>query len=213
MQELWIQITQFPVIVYTVLLAIVALYWAFAIIGLLDIELLDFDTDIDLGHDVELDSAESVNGIAGLMLTMGLTGVPVTLVISLLVLIGWVSSYFATKYLLNYLPFENFKILIGCGFIFVNFVVSIPIVARLIRPLRPLFRTQEAISNYSLIGQLCEVTTLEVNETFGQAKMETGSNSLLLKIRADTPNTIHKGSQVIVLDYKKLEDHYIVGSE
>lgn len=89
-------IGSFPTLLFTGFIVLVLVYWLGAMIGLLDIELLDFDlsgSDADLeletGNDVS-----SASALAGLMLRLGLQGVPVTIILSLIALFGWLISYY-----------------------------------------------------------------------------------------------------------------------
>ncbi|WP_163832377.1 OB-fold-containig protein [Spartinivicinus ruber] len=198
-------IISFPTAIYTTLIGIVICYWLFALVGMMDIDILDGDIDIDADGDIE-----GIGGISGLMVTLGLTGVPITIVISLLALWGWLITYFASLFLLQLLPFEWLKWIIGVVIIAISFGLSIILTAHCIRPIKPFFK-----SNYekiTLVGRECTVSTSKVTEKFGQAICDLGSTELILNIRHKEPNTIKKGDKVTILEHNKDENTYLVGN-
>ena len=96
MEAFFANIFSYPTVFFTVILLVLAVYWLFAILGMVDIDVLDLDMDVDADVDVDL---EGMTGLAGLLVTLGLTGVPVTVVMTLLALLAWLLSYFAVHLL------------------------------------------------------------------------------------------------------------------
>lgn len=206
-------ITTFPVAVFTFLLIIVLLYWLMAFIGVLDIDMFEADVDIEIDFETEVSinpDAEGLSGLAGFMLNWGLTGVPITIVISLLIVTSWLICYLATSLILVLIPIDTIRYAVGAALIFICFAVSIPITAWTIRPLKGLFVAHNAIRKDALIGQECEVTTGKVTEDFGQASLEDGEAGMILSIRASTDKQLKKGDKVILIEYNKEDDCYIV---
>ena len=93
-------ITGFPTVVFTVILGLVFLYWMLAIIGAVDIDVLDIDVDIET-------DASSVGGLTGLLSTLGLSGPPITVILSILVVFSWLFSYFSSSHLLTFFTGET----------------------------------------------------------------------------------------------------------
>ena len=83
MDNLTVNILAYPVLPYTMLLALVSLYWLTAALGLVDIEIFDLD-----GSDLDADG-DSLEGLTGLLARLGLNGVPITVVVTLIALYGW----------------------------------------------------------------------------------------------------------------------------
>jgi hypothetical protein len=195
--------SNYPTAIYTVLLGVVLFYWALAMIGLVDIEGLDldFDSDSDIG-------GEGLTGLAGFMLAMGLDGVPFSVVVSLLLLLAWLFTSLGSI-ALSVLPWL-LQVVLGTGLLIVSFAVSIPITARMVRPIKGLFVTHRAVSNAELVGRTCRITTLSVSETFGQAFLEDGGGGLNLRVRAATPNSLTKGSAAAIVEYRPETDTYEV---
>ncbi len=206
-------ITTFPVVVYTFLLIIVLLYWMMAFLGVVDIEMFDADVEIETDFETEVSinpDAEGLSGLAGFMLNWGLTGVPITVVLSLLIVTSWLICYLATSLIFNYIPIGIIRYALGAGLLFVCFAVSIPLTAWTIRPFKSLFIAHTAVKKDALIGKECEVTTGTVNEEFGQASLEDGEAGMILSIRAPAAKEIKKGDKVILIEYIEKDDCYNV---
>ena len=116
----------FPTVIFSVLLCVAIVYWLISLVGLGDIEA---DGDIDASGD-----------FSGLMVTLGLQGVPLPLVLTLLFLIAWLASYFAELLLGALVPDGFLHALFGLAIIAGALVMSVLVTAVVIRPLRPLFR-------------------------------------------------------------------------
>ena len=208
-------ITSFPVVVYTFLSIVVLCYWLMALIGVVDVEMLDVDIDMDIETDIETDvslesNAEGLGGIAGFMLNWGLTGVPVTVVISLLIITAWLLCYLAASLIFPLIPLGIIKYILGVCLLLGSFAVSIPITAFSIKPFKGFFISHSAVKKDTLIGQECEIKTSKVNSTFGQGILEDGQAGMILDIRADDNNDLKKGDTVILIEYNQQDDSYNV---
>lgn len=218
METFLANIVTFPVVVFTFLMIIVLFYWLMAMLGVVDIDLFDSDIemDIDVSTDIETEvsinpDAEGLSGIAGFMLNWGLTGVPVTVVISLLIVTSWLICYVAVSLIFPLIPFGIIKYALGAGLLFVCFAISIPITALTIRPFKGFFIAHTAVKKSNLIGRECEVKTGKVTEDFGQAILEDGEAGMILDIRAATDKGLKKGDSVILIEYIEETDSYKVG--
>ena len=206
-------ITTFPVVVFTFLMVIVFFYWLIALLGVIDIDMFDVDIDIETDFETEVSinpDAQGLSGLAGFMLNWGLTGVPITVVISLLIITSWLISYLATSLILVHIPFDIIRYAIGAALIFICFAISIPITAWTIKPLKGLFIAHTAVKKNELIGQECEVKTGKVTEDFGQAILEDGEAGMILDIRSPSEKNIKKGDKVLLIEYIKKDDCYNV---
>lgn len=210
MKEFISVVSGFPTVVFTVLLGVIFLYWILAILGAVDIDVLDFDADLEA--DVDTD-ASGVSGLTGLLSTLGLSGPPVTVILSLLVVFSWLFSYFSSAHLLTLFPQGIFHFGIGVGLSLLCFAMAIPITAIIIKPLKGLFVVHGAKSKSHYIGALCKITTLEVTDTFGQAEIDDGEAGILISVRNATPNTLKKGDKAVVTAYDQSKGTYQVTSE
>jgi len=197
-------IISFPSVIFTVLLGIVVIYWLLAMLGAVDVNVFDFDIDAD---------PSSLSGLSGLLLTFGLIGVPVSLSLSLLILFSWLFCYFAAAHLLPLLAGTIFQWMAGIVILIISFALAIPLVARIVRPMKRFFIEHAAVSHSELVGSVCTVMTLDVSDVFGQAALDDGEAGLILAIRANTPNDLTKGDKVVIIDYDKNKGTFEVVSE
>lgn len=198
MSELLSAMLAFPTVIFTVLLGVVVTYWIFVILGALDIDLLDFDVDTDA--EVDMDGGgdgDYDSGLAGVWNALGLGGVPVTLSLSLLVLAAWVFSLLVMDFL-----GEGTAWWLAGSLALLCLGVAVPVTALLIRPLRRFFVTHPAVDHRSLVGQICTISTLRVDERYGQAEIEDGGAGLLIQVRASVSHELRRGERALIFDYK-----------
>lgn len=229
MTEFLNAILAYPTVVYTILLGVVVVYWLFVLLGALDINLLgdaDLDghghTDLDVGghghgghldgHGHHLDGhvdghghhhgdhhgdadAEHPGGLAGLIQALGLGGVPVTLMLSLLILASWGFCLGATE-----LVGRSGWLAIAAPL--VSLALAVPVTAAIIRPLRRFFLSLAAPQNRDLLGKICTITTLRVDERYGQAEVEDGGAGLIVQVRSTAPDRLNRGDRALIFDYK-----------
>ena len=204
-------ITTFPTLFYTVLLGIVLFYWALVMLGLLDFEGLDTEIEMELDTDLDLESdASTPGGFAGLLASLGLNGVPLSLVCSLLILFSWLFSFFAARHIIPLFPGSMLQWIASAAVIVLSLTLAIPITVRIVRPMKGAFVVHHAIRNKSLVGQRCEIKSLEVNERTGQALLEDGGAGMLLSVWAKTPNSLSKGDCAMIIDYNESNEIYQV---
>lgn len=194
----------YPTAVYTALLGIVLVYWLLALIGLVDFEHSGLDLDIEAQADVD---AAELTTLASYVVAFGLSGVPISVAVSLLVLYGWVASCLAGMWLLPLLqaltplPDAVQTIVAGTVVLLLAAALAIPLAAATIRPLRKLFVTHTAISNHALVGQPCRVLTGTVSRKVGRAEVAQRGASINIRVWADEPNALTKGSAARIVDY------------
>lgn len=190
-------ISSFPTVIYTFLLLLCVFYWCVAALGLVDLDLLDMDFDGDIDA---ADSVAAQTGLAGLLLKFGLGGVPLTITISILSLVGWLISYYASYYASQYLPTTllNFvaSILIFVGSTF----ASILITAQIIKPIRSFMAKLDVDETKHILGQTVIVRSLVVTKERGEATLNDGGAGLLLHVRATGNSEFQKGDEVVVIE-------------
>jgi hypothetical protein len=200
----------FPTVVYTTLLGVVLVYWVLALIGIVDFDSGHLDVDTDLHADAD---AGDVGDLAGYLVALGLNGVPFSVVVTLLVLFSWTMTCLAAMWLLPLVPTSPLRMLAGVATLPLAFAISLPLTARLIRPMRGLFVTHTAISNAALVGQTCRVLTSSVDEKFGRAEVATRGAGLNIRVWAETPNTLVKGSIARILEHDEAGERYLIVAE
>ncbi len=196
----------FPTVLFSFLLCVAILYWCVAALGILEVDLLDIEADS------ALDSVQP-EGLAGLLLKLGLNGVPVTLVLTLLFFFAWALCYFVELLLLRYLPLGMLRYPLGLIVACAALVLAVPVSAMLCKPLRPLFRKLEATSSKSVLGQTAVVRSGRVTLQHGEAILEDGGAGLILRVRADEACGFKRGDRVVLLEYLEGEHAYRVITE
>lgn len=215
MDPFYQNISSFPTVVFTFFLLLTVLYWVVAMLGLVEIDVLDFDIpDLDGSLDINSDSGLSnPDVLAGLMLRFGLYGVPVTIIISLVALFGWLLSYYLVHFLFGYVPDGILRYLAGIPVLLGSLYIGVMITAALIKPLRPLFKNAQQQTTKHIIGQSAIVRTSRVDKDFGEASVEDGGAGLILKVRSIGQATFKKGDRVVLLEHIKNDNVYRVISE
>lgn len=213
LSAVWEILSGYPTNVYTILIGVLLIFWLFAILGAIDIDIFQFDTDVDLDVDAGADVDGEVPGFLGLLHTLGFTGVPITIVLTVLVFLSWVMTYFASAYLLPLVPTTLFKMLAGTGVLVGSFIISVPITSKIVAPLRKLAQFNSAKSNKDFLGSVCIVTSQTVDDTFGQGEIQDKGAGLIVSIRAEVPNGIKKGDIVRPISYDKDKNLYHVITE
>lgn len=211
----------FPVNIFTGLLIIVALYWLVASMGLLEIDTLDMDIDPgggdigDIGDAGDIGTPHSMGALAGLLLKLGLYGVPMTLILTLIFLVGWFVSYYGFHWGLGVI-FDPGPVRYGFGVLLAAFalVVGAIVTSVLIRPLRPLFQKAEQVTGASLRGKMVMVRSTQVTSAYGEAVYEDGAGGMLLDVRPANEGQIFKrGDKAVILDFNPEHRIYTIISE
>lgn len=213
MNEFLLTIFSFPTAIYTVLLGVAVLYWLCAAVGLLELEVLDVDLpDVDgqMHAHAEHSFAET---FAGILLRLGLNGVPVTIVITFVAIVGWFISYYLSYFELILLGYGWLRFVIGIPIFIVSFYLAIVVTAQLIKPLRKLFAKTEQFLEKKIIGQTAIVRSSRVDSCSGEANFDDGGAGLIVRVRAIGDQQFVRGDRVVLLEYVAELHVYRVVSE
>lgn len=212
MNELVQASLQFPTVVFTIALGIAMVYWVFVLIGALDLDLLGgghVDLDVAGGHDVGVGGHDvgadghDVDG-GGVWHGLGLGAVPITISMSLILLLCWSGSLLAMHYVVSNATWLRWLV------VPLLFVLALPITALLIRPLAPVFAVKEGKFNADYIGHSCTINTGTVDENFGQATLEDGGTVLVISVRCDRPGKLARGDTALIIEFDPARQAYVV---
>ncbi|GHT96680.1 hypothetical protein AGMMS49545_22320 [Betaproteobacteria bacterium] len=228
-------ILTYPTVIYTTLLGVVLVYWLLAMVGLVDFESggpdlglevgvevsgdMGGDAGADVGSDASPDhhlldgEAANASTLAGYLIAIGLGGVPFSVVVSLLTLFAWAISSIAALWLVQYVPTSILRFLVGTGVLVGAFLLALPLAAATVRPLRKLFVSHNAISNFSLVGMRCKVLTGTVDEKFGRAEVPSRGAGYHIRVVAETPNTLTRDSVAFIVEYDEATMVYRIQEE
>ncbi len=201
-------VVAFPTAIFTTLLGVVAFYWMLALLGLVDFDSGEADIDVDPAM-----TDPDLGSLAGIIIAFGLHGVPITIVLSLLVLLSWTLSCLGAMWLLALLS-NSIPVYVGGTLLALASVsLAVPIAARIVKPLRGLFVTHAAISNASLVGQHCKVLTQTVDEKSGRAEVSQRGANINIRVWANTPNPLARGSSARVVAYEEKTARYRIEAD
>ena len=189
-----------PLLIPSVLLGLISLYWLFVILGALDIELFDFDFDAELG--VEDGSVFDLGLMSLRFLNLG--DVPLMIWASVFSFTFWLAAVLATDYADPQAAVSDWVVVLGSSLlaVFATKVLTIP--------LRGKFSAEPPNPVEKLIGRTC-VITAETTEKHGQAELTTDATPLLLNVRTHE-GTLAKGTMVRIVDFEQEKSLYYVSN-
>jgi hypothetical protein len=239
MAEVLVLALSFPSVVFTVLLGVVLIYWAFVMVGVIHIGegsegaldghidgatkgVLEGAVDHCAGgghahfggeHDIDLpdgsDGSEPQGVLAALMSALHLRSVPATVVFSLIVTFAWLVSVVIMQTVTRLLP-----VLLGAplsfGVFFVSVLVALPLTSVAARPLAKVFAPKHAPLKSDFIGRTCVVRTGTVTSKFGEATLPDGGAGLVVRVRIDGNQQLGRGEQALIVDYDAERETYLV---
>jgi len=215
MEPFYQNISSFPTLIFTFFLAVTVLYWLVAVLGFVEIDFLDFDipdADGNLGVNTQTEHG-TPDVLAGLMLKLGLHGVPVTVILSFLSLFGWLCCYYLVYFLFALIPDGLLQYLAGIPVLLGSLYIASVTTSVVIKPLRPLFKKAVQHTPKVVLGQTAIVRTSKVNNSFGEAVLDDGGAGLILKVRTLDEAVFKKGDRVVLLEYQESSNSYHVISE
>ncbi|HEX6341599.1 hypothetical protein [Umezawaea sp.] len=173
----------YPTAFLSVLLVVVVLYWSLAAVGVLD------------GDD-------GVLGVEGALAGLGLDGVPVTVVLSLLTAFSWFACLGGSVLLNGFDLSSPVVIALGLVVLVVAVVVGLLLTRLLAWPLRKLFPNPRQASRNDFVGRPCVIRTGTVTHDFGQAEVTASDgSSAVVQVRQAGQDVLVAGSTALIFDY------------
>ncbi len=192
----------FPTLLYSVLLAFCALYWLIAATGAIDTDALDglLATDGD-------SSEPSV--AAGMLAKLGLSGVPLMLVLTVLAFTGWVLTYFVHLLVLRHLP-DSLRLIAGIGTAVVALLPGIFLTSLLLRPVAKLINRLRPPDPPTLLGRAGTVISPFVDAENGRAEIADGGAGLILQVRTQPGLRLSRGDRIVLIEHVPVANSYVV---
>ena len=196
-------------IIPTVLMAFVLIYWIIVIIGVIDINTLDFDLDVEADVDVDVDMDGDVEvggeGLAGVLSFFNIGHMPFMIFLSFLVFPMWFLSILSAQYL------GDTNTLASAGILILVFIVSLFIAKILTTPIAKFYmklrKEDEAVDP---MGKRCKVLLTVRSDSIGQAEIKANGTSILISAVTRDGVEIKKGEYALVIDYIKDGNHYLI---
>lgn len=206
MNEFLLTALSFPTVVFSVAVAVCALYWLLAATGLVEVDALDGW----IGANAD---ATDASGAAAMLARLGLAGVPLMLVLTVLGLVGWLGTYFVHLLLLAGLP-DGMRLIAGAAVDLAVLVPGVFITSLLLRPVsRWLQKLRPDGDEAPVLGRTAIVSTLHVTHDYGTATVDDGGAGLVLQVRHDGPGEFARGDRVVLIEYLESQHAYRVMSE
>ena len=105
---------------------------------------------------------------------------------------------------------RGLQILLGTFVLLASFAASIPVTARIVRPMRALFVSHSAIGNAALVGQSCKVLTQKVDDRQGRAEVARLGASINIRVWSPSPNALQRGDTALITEYDAGAHRYLV---
>lgn len=196
----------FPTLFYGGLLCLVVLYWMAAIFGGMDIDGLDIEVDTDSG-------SSDGSGISGLLSKFKLDGIPLTLILSMVILASWVLCFLGVYFIYPLIPEGWIQVFIGFWLLVIAPVISAAIISPILQPFKPVFKRQPQTRSVDFVGQYAVIRSGKVTDSFGEAALNDSGAGLIIKIRCQEANELKRGEQVILLSYDEATATYQVSAK
>tara|TARA_R110000850_G_scaffold40574_2_gene104366 strand:- start:23 stop:679 length:657 start_codon:yes stop_codon:yes gene_type:complete len=202
------KISLYPTIVFTGLVMFVTLYWVVSLLGMADMDSVDFG---ESGSDAAVSDLSLTGFFTGLMLKFGLYGVPLVIILSLVSLIGWLLSYLYTSFLHQNFDSGVLYYVFGTGALIFVLVVSMWLTGMIISPIRKNIARIPKRNSANNVGKIAIVRTLSVTDKHGEAELNDGGAGLILKVRSDNSTSLlKKGDRVMLIAYLEETNTYQV---
>ncbi|GHB98897.1 OB-fold-containig protein [Thermomonas carbonis] len=198
----------FPTLLYSILLAFCTIYWLLAATGLVDMEAIDGLLSGDGGGDSHHHATDS----AGLLARLGLGGVPIMIVLTVLAFFGWMITYFMQLLALQHLP-APLRLLGGIATLVGALIPGVFVTSLLLRPVRKLMVKLRPPVAPSILGRVGTVISPEVDGKQGRAEFADGGAGLILQVRITPPGRFVRGDRVVLLEHDATANTYLVISE
>lgn len=190
-------ILAFPTIIFTVLLGVAVLYWLISLTGL-------------LGSDLDLDAGDGWLDLGGLMTTLGLKGVPLPLLITLVILWAWLTTYSIQVLFASWLT-GLLGVVVGCVLVPVALLLGLVLSALLVRPFHGVLAEVEQPTQTRILGCVCSIMSPSVDQEQGRAEAHLDGAHLILQVRSSTP--LLRGSRAVFVEYIAEKNLYWVVPE
>lgn len=198
---------------YTVLLVLVVFYWTLYILGAVSSDTLeaiglDLDVDADADADVDIDGDAGHGG--GLMASwlgfFHIGEVPVTVVLSILLVLMWAFSMVANHALGNSAGW------VAAILFAPNLLVGLSLTKLILMPFAPMLAQffQQSGDKIDLVGKRCVVSSLEVTHEHGQVEISTKGAPLLLNVKCREGDSLKRGEEAVIYDQDETHNTYLI---
>ena len=190
----------FPTFIFGALLVFMLLYWVIAFMGLVDVDSIDhwvlFDGS-DHAHGVE----HSASALAGLLLKVGLGGIPLTVILTVLFLLSWLASYVMSHFVPAVQGWTLVNIATGSAVAAAALMTGFFATVLVLRPLRGIVnKIAPAEEPKVLLGRVGLVRSAVVNASQGYGSVDDGGGGLNLQMRSPE-RELTRGTEIVLIEH------------
>lgn len=190
-------------------MGLMLLYWLIVLVGGVAMDAIDIDLDADVDADLDTDGGNVFQGmLGGTLRFFNADAVPLTIILSLVVLFTW-----AGQILSNYYLNEDRSAWLGFLLMLVSFVVAAVLTKVVTQPLRPLMMRLKAAENAEpVVGARGVVRSLTLSDRIGQVEVlrKKAAPAVLTCRLAQGEPELPRGTEVVVLSYDEASGTYLV---
>lgn len=204
MKELWEQALLPYNLPLTLLLGLVVLFWLFSLLGAIGLDALDVDIDAE----TDGDGVGPADLPAAMLRLVNAGSVPLTVVLSVLVLAMWMTSL-----CLNFYLNPTQSTLLAFGYFIAAFVLGVILTKIITLPLVPLMRKlKDSEISQPVIGEAGVVRSIGIDSKFGQIEVQRadGAPALLNARLGEDAEPLPRGASVIVVSHDASSGIYLV---
>jgi len=192
-------------IIPTLLLVFIFMYWLTVIVGVIDLDALDIDLDVEGGEPaVDADGHVSVEWLNSVLLFFNLGQVPFMVFLTFLVVPLWVISVMGNYYL------GNTSFILGLLLLIPNLLISLFIAKLLTTPLVKVFSALDKESKEKMEGKICTLLTSASNQKIGQARIDTPGSPILLNVMTYEGISMDSGEDGMVIERDPQKNIYFI---
>lgn len=204
MKELWEQAILPYNLPLTIALGAVVVFWLFTLLGAVGVDTFDVDLpDEGAGGD-----PSQLGELPGALLRLVNAGlVPLTVVLSVLVLAVWM-----TAVTVNYYFNPDQSMILAGAYFLLALVVGVVLTKILTQPLVPLMRRlKEAENAKPVVGEVGTVRSIELSDRYGQVEVvrHDGAPAILNARLSDGSEPLPRGSEVVILSIDEASGVYL----
>ena len=184
---------QFPTVVFTFLLALIALYWLLVLIRLAPLELFERDSLRD-------------DHMASTLVSLGFAGVPATLALSILVFFAGAISLAIELLALRWLSLGMLRVPAGVLVLWVSFAVASPVAAAVCHSVQRALHRYQPFKRRCLLGATVVVSERQ-NDEYASAQLENEPSSTV-RLHCKAGDRPQAGERRVLVKYLADEGAY-----
>ncbi|KGE77580.1 hypothetical protein [Halomonas salina] len=182
----------FPLIFFTALLALVAVYWLLVLVRLAPVELFEHDS---LRNDT----------LASALVSLGFAGVPASLALSALIVLASLLAWVVELAVLGPLSLGFFRVPLGLAVIWGAFALASPLSAALCRRLHRRLHRHPSLSKRCLLGERVRVLDADAGGATAEMVDDPGRQ---VRLRGKAGNRPHVGEVRVLVKYLVNDEAY-----